>query len=79
MRGTRSRANGAHGGPTSSPGWPHCLPMVDVPNIHHGITSMASPAIGRPPDNPPLETNTASKNLEEQPWYHGLRPRKDIL
>ncbi|WKX99688.1 hypothetical protein Q1695_014507 [Nippostrongylus brasiliensis] len=29
--------------------------------------------------NPPNETNTTSKNLEEQPWYHGLRPRRDIL
>ncbi|CAJ0599179.1 unnamed protein product, partial [Cylicocyclus nassatus] len=29
--------------------------------------------------NPPLQTNPVSKNLEEQPWYHGLRPRRDIL
>uniref|UniRef100_A0A1I7X6C2 SH2 domain-containing protein n=1 Tax=Heterorhabditis bacteriophora TaxID=37862 RepID=A0A1I7X6C2_HETBA len=24
-------------------------------------------------------TEEKSKNLEDQPWYHGLRPRKDIL
>ncbi|KAK6740646.1 hypothetical protein RB195_008857 [Necator americanus] len=40
---------------------------------------MATTVVGRPVHHPPLETNTSSKNLEEQPWYHGLRPRNDII